>query len=91
MIDTPADDLANELAPALQAAFEANRDQIIAAAGGPFARWWAAFLFPVFVGFIPVLASVSLDFVAIKFGALTINDLMAWIVNRKAQIAARGT
>ncbi len=83
---SPADVLAAKIAPALVSALSAQREQIIAAAGGPFARWWASYLFGTFLRFVPPLATVSVNVIALEFGGMTINDFIAIFAERAKEL-----
>jgi hypothetical protein len=83
---TPADTLAAKIAPALVAALSAQQESIIAASGGPFARWWCRFLFPTFLQFVPSLANVSVNVIALEFGGMTINDFIAIFAERAKEL-----
>ncbi len=72
-------DLAARIAPALAAALEARRTEIIQAAGGGLARLGLKAAWPILQRELPHLAAVAVDATRAEFGALSVSDLLDWL------------
>lgn len=71
--------LAEKLAPKLRAALEMREKELVAAAHPWFIRQAIGLAFPTFLNQIPSLTRMALDFVITEFGAMNVNDLLAFL------------
>jgi hypothetical protein len=81
------DDLAASIEPALVAAIDANREQILSGVN-VLTRWVANRMWSAVLAMVPILARIALTAILDRFGAKTINEIMALIYAHKASQAA---
>lgn len=71
--------LADKLAPRLQDILRDRQDEFVASAGGPFVREAVKLAFPTFVAEVPTLLRSAIDMIAVEFGHMDLNDLIAFL------------
>jgi hypothetical protein len=74
------DALSRRIAPAMQAALDAQRDDILA-----HANWWQRAVirgvWPRLIAAIPELADAAIGAIRRSFGHMTLNDVLDWLGN----------
>lgn len=84
-----ASGLAGKIAPKIQDAFKSRERELVKSLHPWFLRQAAEIAYPMFLDQIPELTRLAVDLVSTEFGAMNVNDLLAFLndhIKAKAEL-----